>query len=740
MVFSLASIAQIFSSRPLLRRKGGGIVQLLSSLFLTERDRWILWVPVCFGAGIAFYFSLSSEPPPWSGGVVLAGTALCGFASWRFPRIWLVPVATVGVAAAGFAMGQWRTASVAAPVLERSSGKLIVAGAIEEVELLAGGALRVTLREVELTPVSEPGENAMPWDRGKPEKVRIRLRPGAPDLSVGDRLETRAVLNPPSRPVLPGAYDFARQAWFQRLGAVGFAYGPVSVSKGSARGRDGLNALRHAIGTRIAAVLPGSVGGVASALITGETGGISQGVLEDYRNSGLAHILSISGLHMSLLAGLVFFFVRGGLALIPFVALRCPIKKWSALVAVLATFFYMMIAGAPVPAQRSFLMTGLVLLAVMLDRQALSPRLVACAAMVVLVLAPESLVGPSFQMSFAAVLALICGFEALSPRLAAWRGQDPGWGRRVFFYVIGLTLSSLIAGLATSAYGIYHFNRFAVWQVMANLAAVPVTGLVIMPFALMSALLMPFGLESWALVPMGWGVAVLNTWAAWVARWPGAVVTLPVMPSWGLASLTMGGLWLLLWRHWWRLGGLPLIAAGGLSLTMAAPLPDVVVDGRGYSWGVRMADGGLSINRGGRFVQENWERRAGPVSPGTWPKRGHSDDDRLSCDANGCRYRYLGYRVALVSNAAGLEDACAEADVVIGSVPLRVPCRHPRVVIDRFDLWRRGGHALWLSPQAIRVETVADAQGRRPWSFHPRRRSMRTGVEVEEDDGNGTDD
>ncbi|HSV28902.1 MAG TPA: ComEC/Rec2 family competence protein, partial [Candidatus Omnitrophota bacterium] len=501
---------------------------------VAERERWPLWLPVLLGAGVAAYFALPSEPPAWGGGIAFLLAAVAAWALRRTPPAMLALVAMATVAL-GFASAQGRAARVAAPALERPSGAVMVGGLAEEVEILAGGSQRVTLSES--------------WIDGMaaPPRIRIRLKPDAPAVAVGNRITVRALLTPPPQPAMPGAFDFARHAWFQGLGAVGHAIGQPEIEPAEAGFGLGLNAFRQALTARIHEALPGPEGGVAAALITGEQSGIAQPVLDAYRDSGLAHLLSISGLHMTMVAGLVFFVVRGGLALVPSIALRHPIKKWAAVVALVATFLYMLMAGSPVPAQRSFLMTAIVLVAVLLDRQAMSMRLVAWAAVAVLALSPEAVVGPSFQMSFAAVVALIAAYEVVAPRLAAWKADRPGLVAGVALYLGGVVFSTLVAGTATAVYGIYHFNRFAVFSVVANMLAVPVTGFLVMPFALVAILLMPLGLEELALVPMGWGVEAVNLVAAEVASWPGAAITLPVLPPWGLAAFTVGGAWLCLW-------------------------------------------------------------------------------------------------------------------------------------------------------------------------------------------------
>ncbi|KIL98391.1 DNA internalization-related competence protein ComEC/Rec2 [Paramagnetospirillum magnetotacticum MS-1] len=566
---------------------------------LAERGRWPLWLPVFLGVGIALYFALPAEPSVfWAAGFVLAAGA--GLWLARGEKIAPLLVASCLLAVAvGFAATQWRSFRLAGPVIERNSGALMLEGIVVEVEVLPDGGGRLTLDRV-----SHDRDDVL-----TPLKARIKAKPGLSSAMVGDRVRVRAMLMPPPQPAMPGAFDFARFAWFRQFGAIGTALGPVEVTEpGAATGwradlTTTINEIRHAITTRIMAVLPGDRGAVTAALTTGDQMPISAPMMQAYRDSGLAHILSISGLHITMAAGLVFVGLRTLLALFPLVALRYPIKKWAAALAIVFAGFYTLLAGSPVPAQRSFFMTGLVLLAVLLDRRALSMRLVAWAAVAILLWQPDELIGPSFQMSFAAVVAMIAAYESLTPRQTQWRAAHPGWLAAIGLYVFGTVVTTLIAGFATAVYGIYHFNRFAVWSVAANMIAVPLTGFWVMPWALVMFLLLPFGLEALALVPMGWGVEGVNWVAVWVASWPSSAVTLPILPLWAMVVFTLGGCWLCLWRGRWRWWGLVPMMAALASMAFARP-PDLLVDGRGDGMAVRSADGTLLLNgKGGEDSQ-----------------------------------------------------------------------------------------------------------------------------------------
>lgn len=688
----------------------------LVALFVAERSRWALWVPVGLGLGIAAYFSLPEEPPLWAGAVLLAAAAVTGFGLAGPPaqprRGVRIAALVVAIVAAGFTAAQVRTAAVEAPMLRTKVGPTTVAGRIERVEMLAGG-IRVTLSQVEIGGLA---------GRSTPERVQLRLRGEQPPLQPGQRVRVRAELSPPAPPAAPGAFDYQRQSFFEGRGAVGFAYGRATVTaarEGSERGRIGLavaNA-RQWIGERVRAAVPGPSGAVATALITGETGAIPEANLVAMRDSGLAHLLSISGLHIGLVAGIVFVGVRSLLALIQPIALRHPIKKWAALVAVAGAGAYTLLAGATVPTQRSFLMVGLVFLAVLLDRRGLSMRSLAWAATAILLLTPETLLTASFQMSFAAVTALIAWYEWVHDRDRR-RGELPSWPMRLVWYLGGVAATTIIAGAATTPFAAYHFNRVAGYGVAANLMAVPLTSLWIMPWAVLAFVLMPLGLDGPALTAMGWGVEAVLWTAAEVAAWPGSASMVPAIPMWGLVAVAVGGLWFCLWRQRWRLLGVAGLAAGAVAAVTAVP-PDLLVSGEGRLVAARDASGELMVSslRAERFLRKSWLQRNGQTATAPrWPQYGASEDGRLACDGLGCIYRVGGHVVAIARLPDALDEDCAAADIVVSLVPGRSRCTSPATVIDLADLRRLGAHALWLSDGKVRVVSVNERRGNRPWA------------------------
>jgi len=687
------------------------LCRTLAETASAERDRWLLWLPVMVATGIALYYALPMEPPLWPAGALMAAA---GGAAWSLRRHAAFALLAVALAAAsgGFAAAKWRSLSVAAPILQHDLGPVAVEGRVIAAEPGEAGG-RIVLAAPR---IARLGADATP------KRIRLRLSRNDSLPPVGSTVRARAMLLPPTPPAMPGAFDFGRQAYFARIGAVGYTLGRVTILE-SKPGEAGwfagtgerINALRLAIHARVMAVLPqqnkdDAIGAMTAALLHGEQAAIPRGVMDDMRDAGLAHLLAISGFNVALVAGAIFVSLRLLFATMGSLALYWPTKKWAAALTIVGIFAYTLITGASLPTLRSFLMTAVVLIAVMLDRTAISLRLVMAAGLALLLVMPESLLGASFQMSFAAVIALIAAYEAT--RVWARRQRAEGGAlRRIALYVGGIVATSLIAGLATAPFAAFHFNRLAVYQLAANLVAVPITAVWITPWSLLAYLLMPFGLEQAALVPMGWGVAAIIAVAREVASWPAAVVLLPALPQAGLALVTLGGLWLCLWRKRWRYGGLPVVLLGLSTLSLVKP-PDLIVAPEAGLFAARGADGELLFagpSGGQAFLRDVWRRRSAALTPS-------GDAPSLRCDALGCVYQAQGRQVVLLRDEAALAEDCREADVVVswGALwPAR--CRGP-LLLDRRTLAANGTHALWLTPNGVAIANVRDERGQRPWS------------------------
>ncbi len=692
------------------RRLGFGSDRLLLELGASlEREidaaRGLPWLAVAFAAGALGYFALPSEPD--AAALVLLAVGLALAAIWQrggsagLFRFLLV----AAMLAAGAASAKLRTDFLATPMLERPV-TATVSGFVAAREGRRGGfRLTIRVKDIEGARLAHP-----------PERLTVTVRGAAPE--VGAAVSLLARLRPPSGPALPGSYDFARNAFYEGIGATGFAYGkPKLVDLGpvpwSIRLREPLEALREAIRARVLAALPGDTGRVASALIIGDAGGISEEAEDDLRQSGLAHVLSVSGLHMVLVAGATFWVLRALLALVPALALRYPIKKWAAAGALGVTFFYLLISGLDVAAQRSFIMTAIVFSAILVDRRAISMRNVAIAAFIVLALAPESILGAGFQMSFAATIALVAGFELMARYRRRRLGEEGerSWLRRIAGWfvalVAGLSITALLGGIGTTPFALYHFQRMAPLSILANVMAMPLVDFLVMPMGLAAVLLMPFGLDQPFLALMGFGIDGMLAVAAWVTAWSDGQGGAAMPSAAALLIFIAGFLWLALMGERWRLAGLVPMLIGGV-LAFLPMRPDLIVAADGTAVAIRGADGRLQI----------LARKTDAFSAGIWLRadgdpRDPADPTLLqrNCDAIGCVARLPDGRiVALSLDRAAFTDDCRMAALVVTPLAAPAACRAATAVIDRDMTSRTGALSLVATQSADMPETHVPAR------------------------------
>ena len=694
-------------------RWGARLFRAAAHSYAAEGERRLLWLPVFFGAGIGVYFSLTFEPPMWLGfgAALAAGTGT--FALHQRPLLCEAMLALT-LFCAGFALIEETTWQRQTPMLQRRLGPVAVTGRVVDIDSVDRG-WRVVVTPDPL-PGLAPGE--------QPARLRIHIAPTSDLLAPGDRVGMRAVLYPVPGQILPGSHDMQREAFFARIGGVGYTFGPARRDAGAeaeAGGgwREDLRLLRTDMSRRIIAVLPGSTGGVASALITGKRGAISEEVKQAFRQSGLQHLLAIAGLHLGLVGGFVFFTVRAALALIPWVALRYPIKKIAAAATLVVLSCYLMLSGAAIPTERAFVMNGLVFAAILIDRLRISMRICALAAAFVLMIEPESLVGVSFQMSFGAVVALIAVYETYGGRLGhlLHRPSLPG---RVLGYAGAVVVTTVVVTIGTDPFSVYHFHHIALYSPLANVVAVPLSAVWTLPWGVVACLLMPFGLERFALVPMGWGIDATIFVAQNVSGLPGNVWPMPRLPAAGLVLVALGGLWLCLWQQPWRRWGMVAIAAGLAGMGFVRP-PDVVIADIGRFLAVRSPGGQYwaSAEHGERIEASFLAEETG-LDVISWPQTGA--DGPLDCAGELCRYRARGRSVAIVTGAAGLPIECDGVDAIVSQVPAGFRCRRVVPVVDRIDSWRLGTVALWLDDDGVTIESANGSRGDRPWVPHPHAR------------------
>lgn len=677
-----------------------------------QKGRLFLWIPVAFASGIALYFSLAAEPSPGAGilpFLIFMPAAVLLYRRHFNSAGWFLAFAgalALLCASAGFLAAQMGTRSAGTPMLSSSLGPVDVEGVVESVEDLGGAqGSRAVLRDLTIERLAR---------EDTPRKIRLKFKKDE-GLAAGARIRTLAKIEPPSGAVAPGAYDFRRHLFFQGIGGVGFSYRAAEVIGGSPDGAGLIfERLRETINAAIRAQSGAVAGGIMTALITGERGAIAEADDKAMRDSGLYHLLSISGTHVTMVAAALFFFSRLSMAAIPWVALHWPAKKMAAAIALFGAAFYVFLAGAEVPAQRALLMTALIMIAIIIDRSPFSLRLIAFAALVVLAFAPFALIGVSFQMSFAAVAALICFFEWIRPVWMRFYSRA-GFVRKGAMYLLGIFLTSIIAGGVTGLFSLYHFQSFAVYGVVSNMLAVPLTGVVIMPAAIIAVFLMPFGLEAMPLQVMEWGTVWMLAIAHWTGGMDGAVVHVRQWPGATFAFLVAGLLLFLLWEGWRGKGVAMGLIVVGLGVAAMTRPPDILISETGKLMAVRGGDGRLYLSSGRKekFVAENWMRLDGRA--GEKPLTFASNSSPILCDDDGCRGEVEWRKVAIVRTPRALREDCAWADIFISEGPVaKAACETAGPVLGLYDYLEGGAQAVYLDDLRI---VRARAKGEdRPWT------------------------
>jgi competence protein ComEC len=676
-----------------------------------ERDQLPLWIPVGLGIGIAAWFILP-DGRSWTafllavGGLGLLPLALAPGTRWARAGALFALAALLGCANIW-----WEAERVAAPRLAKEQAATFSAD-VESVQAIAANdAVRLVLR-----PSDSPN---------LPRRIRVNVPvEKAPKLAPGAKVRVRAWLMPPAPPAVPGAYDFSRAAYFQQIGGTGRAL-EIAVLPGSAQG--GWSAFvaraRQGLGQHILAHLGGSEGAIAVALANGDQAGIPQADNDAMRRSGLAHLLSVSGLHLTALVGAVMLLTLKLLALSPWLALRFRLILIAAGAGALAGIAYTILTGAEVPTVRSCIASLLVLGGIALGREALTLRIVATGALIVLLLWPDSLVGPSFQLSFAAITALVAFHDHPKVRefLAA---RDETLPLKIGRAITGLVLTGLAVELALAPIGLYYFHKSGLYGAAANIVAIPLTTFVIMPAEALALLLDMVGLGAPAWWVAGQGLHLLLVIARKTAAAPGAVAMLPTIPDGAYTLMIAGGLWLCLWRTRWRWWGVAPFVLGA-AWALVTPAPDLLVTGDGRHMGVINAGGDIGVlrERAGDYVRSTMAESSG--LEGFVPDL--DDVEGAACNDDACAvtlwkggraWHILGTRTRARFDTASLTEACAAADIVVSDRRLPIACRPRWLKADAPYLARTGGLAVTLA-DSPRIETVAARTGGHPWAAPP---------------------
>lgn len=676
-------------------------------------QRRALFLPILLGLGVGLFFSSPTEPPLWTAAAPLGILLLNRLASTVFrlnaPVVFIASL-TVSL---GFSLAVIRTHAIASPSVTQPWNMRSFSGRIVEVEPTAKGGTRLTI---------EPAHTGE-LNYGEPDRIRLSTSRPRDDLEPGDWVQFEAELRPLPPPVMPGGFDFGRKLWFEGVRGIGFTLRNIDKLQEPTQPRfssviqDWVTNLRHDISDRIKAAMTPRIGPLAAAFLTGERSAIDESDNQAMRDSSLAHLLSISGLHM-VLAGFGFFAaVRYALALIPATANHPTSKKLAAACSLLISFAYLVLSGASVPTQRSFVSVAVSFVAIMADRNALNMRTVALGAGGILFVTPEAWLDPSFQMSFSAVGSLVAMYEWWN---ASPHAQSPERGLlgSLFALLAGAALTSLVAGLATAPYAAYHFNRLSLYGIAANVMVSPVVSMVIMPAGVLAILLMPFGLETIPLQVMQWGLALMLSIAHWVASWPAATIPLHTISIESLCAIALGGLWISIWNAGWRwLGAVPIVL--GLAASLAQDRPDIMITATANNIAVRTQDGRYSFlsARRGRFDAEMWLRADGdPRDVSTALK---DKAEGFECSGRVCMSPVTtGHTwLAFADTTDALASACGYAEIVVTTLNSRpADCPKAKLLIDRKILESEGAIAVYVREQGFTWQSVNQVRGKRIWA------------------------
>ena len=695
-----------------------------------DERRPFLWLPVTAGAGVFLYLAADREPVLWLPLLLLALAAL-GCVALRGRPVPLGAALALFALVGGFVSAELRARSVATPMLDRVRIAKLT-GTVEEVDLRPAGA------RILLAVTGADGLDAA----HVPRRVRLTTkRPG--DIAAGASVAVTARLLPPSHAAAPDGYDFARDAYFSGIGAVGSALGriapaPAAADAGAvARLHRAVDRARNALAMRVSAVVgDGDVGAIAAAMVTGKRDLLSANGREVIREAGIFHIITIAGVQMTLVAGLVFGLARRALAASPTLALRYPIKSWAALVALVGAVFYDIGTGSRVGTQRALFMTSIMLVAVLVGRRALTMRNLGFAALAVIAIEPEQVAGASFQLSFAAVSALIAVQEARmrrapddlfaepdrrrpGPRAAKappWRGRAGRAGQGIV-HLLGATV---FATLATASFMAAEFHELSPYVFVGNPLTLAMIEFFAVPGALLGTVLYPLGLDAPVWHWVAWGIRAVMWVAGKLGAAPMSTVHLPNFAPWALPWLALALLSVVIWRTaLLRLTAVPFLALG-LAGAAWGPRDDVTVAPTGDAVAIRGADGRLgTLGKASAFTAEQWLRADGdPRDPDALGKAALVLPG-ARCDRVGCTAPLPGGgAVALVTDAAAFAEDCRRAVLVVTPLVAPVPCASA-LVLDRIALERSGAVALRRTGNGWARRDARASGEDRPWSPGP---------------------
>ena len=670
--------------------------------------------PLFLGCGIGLYFGLSAEPDPAYVISLIAFLAMLlavtAFYKYKYARhqVSFILISALMVSACGFGLAQLRTHSVDTIFLEKHDRYAVVKGVVDKIETSdTGSKAIIKVQEVENLERSDT-----------PHYIQMTFRSDE-GLEPGQTISFGANIKPPAGPAIPGDFSFKRYSYFKNIGAIGFAYGQPEILQ-EPQNRKLFTVLEQLRRNMSAKVLESSyvqVSAVMTALLTGQRAAIDDASWGAFRESGLAHMLAISGLHVGLFSGFVFFISRFLMACVPYLALNWPIKKIAAFAGIMAAVFYTVFVGAGTPSVRAMMMTVIAFFAIMADRSPVSLRLVSFAALVLLIWKPENLTTVSFQMSFSAVLALVLFYEALRPKITRWYSHA-GLIRKSMLYFGGICATTMIATIATAPFALYHFNALAKYGLLANVLAMPILSFVVMPSAVLTFLLAPFNLEWLALKPMSWGTGLIIGIAKNVESLPNATFSISQMPFSAFLILIMSIFSLFALKGFFRFLCVPLFAVF-MALVISHQTPQLLVSSTGKLVGVH--DNKtlyVSSKIKERFLRSQWMEQLNVTGKEVQRFPAIGCEKNICCDMSACHIKLSnGERVSYLRQKYALSEDCSNPDIdyVIALFGLRQKSCTDKKLIEYWQLKQGGSHSISLERGATVLKKAVNQDKKRPW-------------------------
>jgi competence protein ComEC len=654
------------------------IKEFFTKNLLKEHVQYPVWIPVIFGLGVSLGYYLTF----WSFFAIISISIIIAIILRNNNIIYILLIVVLGNFSFAVKTYNNRTNLLNHEVIT------YIKGNITEI-IPADYGYKIALNNVR----SKKYPNLS-------KKVKLTVRTKLNGAKIGDLISVLAKLYQLPDAVIPSGYSYMEKASYEGIGELGFSLGGFEIREnGKNSFSNYINNLRLKIGQRILEVAGAGVGHIISALTIGEYSGINRGLLNNIRASGLAHLLAVSGMHVSLVAGICFLFIRSLICFVPNIALRYDSKKIAALFTIIGTLIYLFISGAKVAAIRAFIMCLFFLAALLLDRNITPIRSVAFAALAILIVQPEVLFSPSFQMSFAAVVGLISCYQIISKKLSF-----AFFYRNIFtkflFYFMGIIISSFIAGFATMPYSMYHFNQIANYGIIANLVAIPITSFLLMPLVVINFILFPFGLDYYSLKLTAMATKPIIFIANYTSSLSYALISPPHMSAIVIAMITLGGLWFLIWQERWRyLGIIPIILA--IFIMKYQKLPDIMIDAQKFGYVIYSNDKLYMGNKIPKYTKDNWQRYFGVQQI---HKISESD---LLCDENICKVDVNGKKIVIINKVVS-SKYCYDSDLIINLSDKNIDCPNNIRVINKDYLRDKGNIAIYVR-DTIKIDSVKDS-------------------------------